>query len=161
MGLKPGILLRREWSLKLVSKGGKRDAKHQAEHPQSRYGIDNENPWEEVNKWRERLSDCKNYPVQNGLESAGRMLSDDYGPSLKRDSQPTKNLLAALFHYVDLGFYHPPELLFSLLNRWEAYLEGSGELSLDDVFLGPQREGVGAMLTGTKPSCARCTSIWK
>jgi hypothetical protein len=51
--------------------------------------------------------------------------------------------LAALFHYVEMGFYPPPELLLTLYDCWQTYEAASGHLPLEQAFFGPAKKGVG------------------
>ncbi|WHZ20704.1 MAG: hypothetical protein OJF55_002853 [Rhodanobacteraceae bacterium] len=44
--------------------------------------------------------------------------------------------LSALFYFVDMGFYPPPELLFALHDCWETYESAGGRTSLEQAFLG-------------------------
>jgi hypothetical protein len=95
-------------------------------------------PWARVDEWRERLANPANNPVLIELEQSWRTLEEVYGiPRDERSEVP----LVSLFFMVGLGFYPPPEILLTLLDQWEVYLQARGSLTLETVFLGrPKRK---------------------
>lgn len=102
-------------------------------------------PWQSVTCWRKRLEDCSTYPVLESLELRWRELEHRFSDSDKREDLPTTSdhPLSALFYFVEMGFYPPPELLLALLDAWEIYIAGSGEISLDEAFFGPTKRRAG------------------
>ena len=85
--------------------------------------------WELVSRQRGYLDSLKNRPVLDSLSEAWGVLAD------QRHVAHTP--FEALFFYVEMGFYPPPELLLALRDMWGQYLNGGGDLSLEQVFLGP------------------------
>jgi hypothetical protein len=56
--------------------------------------------------------------------------------------QMSEHPLSSLMFMIEMGFYPPPELMLGLLWSWREYLEGGGDISLEEVFLGkPSRKG--------------------
>lgn len=51
--------------------------------------------------------------------------------------------LAVLFLCIEMGYYPPPELLLVLHEAWQAYLQNSGKLTLEEAFLGPPKPKAG------------------
>jgi len=105
----------------------------------------NRDLWERVAYWQERLRDCDNYPVLAGLESAWQVLSATYKGAIRRanDERCSDTPLAALFYYVEMGFYPPPELLLALHDAYQVYETSRGHISLEEVFFGPPRRKAG------------------
>ena len=98
-----------------------------------------------VRYWRERLSDSEDYPILNSLENTWDVISDYYGRDVKRTDieKSSNNPLISLFYFIEVGLYPPPELLLALLDLYQEYLDGKGKISLEDVFFGPPKKGVG------------------
>lgn len=107
--------------------------------------------WKDVEGFRQELQENwalegsdESLPVLTDFEGAWQLLDDYYGPGFSRtdaSSRMTDNPLTALFYYVEMGFYPPPELLLALLERWEIYLAYQGRRPLEEIFLGhPKRK---------------------
>jgi hypothetical protein len=101
--------------------------------------------WGRVAYWQERLKDCDNYPVLEGLESSWQLLDSMYQGVIKRanDDRCADTPLAAFFYYVDMGFYPPPELLLALHDSYRVYAASRGDISLEEAFFGPPRRKAG------------------
>jgi hypothetical protein len=51
--------------------------------------------------------------------------------------------LTALFVYVEMGFYPPPELLLGLMECFDLYMAAKGSLSLEEAFIGAPKRRAG------------------
>lgn len=105
--------------------------------------VEQTEAWSRVRHYRERLKDCQNYPVLDGLESSWEVLDSVYDGVVKRadDERVSSTPLSAFFYYVDMGFYPPPEILLALNESYRNYMNAGGNLSLEDVFFGrPKRK---------------------
>jgi hypothetical protein len=101
--------------------------------------------WKIVARERADLDSLKNRPVLDSLSESWKVLDEYYDGLIKRADKHhvAATPLEALFQYVEMGFYPPPELLLALLTMWETYLHGGGMLSLESVFLGPPKKKAG------------------
>lgn len=81
----------------------------------------------------------REYPVPNALKCAW----EDMGACgvLKERGKRIANIsgtpLGALFYYVEMGFYPPPELLLALSCVFNKYIDSNGDVTLERAFLGP------------------------
>ena len=104
------------------------DAYHQA-------AVDAEDPEQEGREG--------NYnDAYNRLESAWQMLSERF-KFVDRNKILKDEVLPAIFFYLELGYYPPPELLMLLHERFDVYMAGKGEVSLEEVFFGPPHRKAG------------------
>lgn len=96
------------------------------------------NLWDVVSRTREELETLANRPVLDSLSASWRVLDDFYGGLIERADKHhvASTPFEALFFYLEMGFYPPPELLLALSSMWAMYLRGGGKLSLEEVFLG-------------------------
>jgi len=102
--------------------------------------------WKQVADWHAFLTDdrANEYPVLNGMNYSWEVLEPLYqlnGKKIIERGEELKSIarspLSALFYFIDLGFYPPPELLLALLDCWEIYEAGGrGRISLEEAFLG-------------------------
>ena len=103
--------------------------------------------WESCSAWYEKLSSnaAADYPVLDSLNESWEQLELLYEypagkPMFERGEKlrsTASTPLSALFFFIDMGFYPPPELLLTLLDTWEYYRASNGEVSLEEAFLGP------------------------
>jgi hypothetical protein len=106
-----------------------------------------EEQWENCEASYQKLAsdEAENYPVLDGLKTAWAELESQYNypngkPLFERGRALQKiasTPLAALFYFVDGGFYPPPELLLALYETYEHYMAADGEISLEEAFFGP------------------------
>lgn len=106
-----------------------------------------EEQWENCEASYQKLAsdEAENYPVLDGLKTAWAELESQYNypngkPLFERGHALQKiasTPLAALFYFVDGGFYPPPELLLALCETYEHYMAANGEISLEEAFFGP------------------------
>lgn len=102
--------------------------------------------WQNVNNWRKRLesSEVDNYPILSALRDAWESLGrDQEGDDRLPIDRTADTPLAALFYFVEVGLYPPPELLLALSEVWHSYLNGAGHVSLEQAFLGNPRPKAG------------------
>ena len=105
---------------------------------------DGEHLWERVKTWRERLETWSNRPVIASLAQAWAVLDEHYGDLIKRaDAERVATTPAeALFFYIEMGFYPPPEILLAVADAYGAYIQGGGSVTLEEMFFGkPRRKG--------------------
>lgn len=105
--------------------------------------------WSEIQQWRDYLEDIDDVPALesmcsqwSSIKDATGMDDDEYGRGSDL-SRTAGTPLAALFYFIDMGFYPPPELLLGLHDAWLRYIGSNGKLSLEDTFLGPSQKGGG------------------
>lgn len=107
------------------------------------------NSWEWVRLERKRIL-SGDYPVLDALENLWAILDSHYNdgfdePLITRneDERISKNPLGAFLYYIDLGFIPPPEVLLSLFECFHRYYSLSGDVSLEEIFFGKPKSGVG------------------
>lgn len=114
--------------------------------------ISTEEQWQLVEDWHSFLSSeqAAGYPVLDGLNEAWKELEPLYQhegrPLIGRgpDAPPVSDApLSALFFFIEMGFYPPPELLLTLADCWSVYESSRGAVSLEEAFLGRPRKGAG------------------
>lgn len=128
-------------------------------HP--RYPRDPKNPnlaptiadqFRSLKHWHEFLAtpDVEEYPALASLVHVWENIEEcqryEGKPIIQRGSQleeVARTPLSALFYVIDSGFYPPPELLIVLQDCWRAYESASGQLSLEEAFLGKLRKRAG------------------
>lgn len=108
------------------------------------------NTWGRVRQLRKALEVADDYPVFASINSEWEALSSFRGKIngedlFKRDESEEcyYDPLGALQNYTESGFYPPPEILFAVMQCFEIYFSAGGELSLEDVFFGPEKKWVG------------------
>jgi hypothetical protein len=69
-----------------------------------------------------------------------RVLKTPTADQLGLDEYPP---IAVLFYLVSLGLYPPPELMTAALHGWLEYVNGGGEVELEDAFFGKPQRGEG------------------
>ena len=109
--------------------------------------------WQRVDYWRQRLGNCEDYPSLSGLELTWNIIkAHEASPADMRGERAADNPLSALFYYVDMGFYPPPEVLLALMDAFDVYNASEGVISLEEVFFGPTKRKAGtyAKRTATK-----------
>ncbi len=96
-----------------------------------------------ITYWQKRLSESKNYPVLNELETTWQLLSSHYDGIISRENLPSvsDNIMGILLFHIELGFYPPPEIILTLKDMHDEYINGNGKLTLEEVFYGsPQKK---------------------
>lgn len=100
-------------------------------------------PKQRLAEWHSFLAsaEAKDYPSLIGFESNWQDIGA-YPPErgdevIKNDTGP----LAALFEYIENGFYPPPELLLTLLDLWMIYR--TNNYKLEEVFIGASKPKAG------------------
>jgi hypothetical protein len=76
------------------------------------------------------------------LERTWQRISPEHSRDDRHD-KVTYEPIDALFSYIRSGYYPPPELLLLLQERFDVYMAGEGELSLEEVFFGPPHRNAG------------------
>lgn len=99
--------------------------------------------WQRVHYWRDRLKDCDDYPTLISLEHSwlfghNQDVEDGY---YTRDEKPSDNPISAIVFFVEMGFYPPPEYMLTLLDCFEAYKAGDDDL--EKIFFGRSRQRAG------------------
>jgi hypothetical protein len=100
--------------------------------------------WKVVSAEREALETLKNRPTLDSLSASWEVLDHFYDGLIERaDEQHVASTpFQALFFYIEMGFYPPPELLLALSAMWDKYLNAAGSVSLEEAFLGrPVKKG--------------------
>ncbi|MBV1959879.1 MAG: hypothetical protein KUG53_04010 [Pseudomonadales bacterium] len=110
--------------------------------------IPKPNTFEHVRKLRKALRVAHDYPVLAGLNDSWEDLSSAYQEGFEttiidRESESFESPLKAYLYYVDSGFFPPPEILLSVMQCFNIYYRSEGELSLEEVFFGPDKKWVG------------------
>lgn len=100
-------------------------------------------PKQRLAEWHNFLTSKKaeNYPSYIDFECKWQLIGA-YPPErgedvIKNDTGP----LAALFEYIEGGFYPPPELLLTLLDLWKIYR--TDNYKLEEVFIGSGKPKAG------------------
>jgi len=92
--------------------------------------------WQRIAGWQV----CDGFSPSVELDDAWKRLEMTYGETLvprgAKLSRLSDSPLAALFFLTEMGLYPPPELLLGLRECWTTYLNGAGEISLEEAFLG-------------------------
>lgn len=103
------------------------------------------NLWKLVEKNRKELADCENYPILDSLESSWQVLSNFYDGIIERADKDkvAGSPFSALFYYIEMGFYPPPEILLALLDGLIIHEASLGEWSLEEIFFGPPKKKSG------------------
>lgn len=108
------------------------------------------NTWGRVRQLRKALEVSDGYPVLEDIEAQWGALSSYHGKIngedlVKRDEsvEGGHDPLGALQHHAEFGIYPPPEILLAVMQCFELYFSAGGELSLEDVFFGPEKGWVG------------------
>lgn len=104
-----------------------------------------EDQWNQIERWHAFLEseDSENYPFIDGLSVAWSELEPSYAlngePTIERGAElrrVSSSPLSALFYFIEMGCYPPPELLLGLADCWDTYSANAGKLSLEESFLG-------------------------
>ena len=110
------------------------------------------NTWELVRYHRKQLLNSEGYPFLNSLENSWGLLEKEYNSNCvsgeliiyrDRDEKMADEPLGAFLYYVDMGVIPPPEILLTLMDSFNLYYEGKGELSLEECFFGKSPKGRG------------------
>ncbi|KOO04582.1 hypothetical protein [Vibrio nereis] len=105
------------------------------------------NSWERVEEIREELlTDTDNYPWRAEVEELWEQLSraqNDELMKIDRQDRCAETPLEALFSGVEIPRYQPMEVLASVKEAFDIYMLAQGKLTLEDVFFGPMKKGVG------------------
>ena len=105
------------------------------------------NSWEWVKGVREMLlTDTEKYPWRDSCEELWSEVSYfqlDDKTGFKREDTPTDNPLESLDLSIEASRYPPLEVLITISDAFKLYLAAEGKLSLEEVFFGPEKKGVG------------------
>ena len=125
--------------------------------------------WAAVRLWRDRLESNSQSPILHDNAKRGNIIDirdpEPGNPSLNRlenawahcasqcdwpafrdrenADKMAKAPLSALFGYVSVGLFPPPELLLALNDAYESYLGAGGEKTLEEAFFGPVKKRAG------------------
>jgi len=106
------------------------------------------NIYNPVNSW-EYIEALRSYIIESdgvgyiSLEKSWSVLNDEYSEIFERNEQSSSTPLGDFLHTSDLGFYPRPEILLFLAHSFEFYFSMKGKVSLEDIFFGKQKKGVG------------------
>lgn len=100
------------------------------------------NSWEYIEVLRSYITESKGVGYIS-LENSWAVLNDEYSGVIERNGQSSSTPLGDFLYSSDLGFYPRPEILLFLANSFEFYFSMKGEVSLEDVFFGKQKRGIG------------------
>ena len=107
--------------------------------------------WQRIQGWRDYLHEheLEDRPILNSINAQWYALMDTTGMT-EVEYGRGKGLrfisgspLGALFYFVDMGIYPPPELLLGLHDAWTRYMGSGGRISMEDAFFGPSKKGGG------------------
>lgn len=105
------------------------------------------NSWEWVKAIRETIkTDTDNYPWREASEelwAAVTAFQDDDHLKIDRDAEDGLTPLDAIIHWIEMPRYPPIEVLATIAETFEIYLQAEGKLSLEDVFFGDAKKSVG------------------
>lgn len=125
-----------------------------------------EQQWQSVEDWYQYLEAHRDgdRPWVNEFNDAWDLIDYDLnGVSIikrGKESKTSDSLLGALFYYVDMGFYPPPEILAALLDSWEIYKAANGRITLEEAFIGAPRKGAGNYAKRKNASFQRLVMQW-
>lgn len=105
------------------------------------------NTWEWVESIRAELkTDTDNYPWRSASENLWEHVTDiqnDEFLNIERADRRGENPLEYLDEALEIPRYPPVEVLATISEAFQIYLAARGSLSLEDVFFGPVKKGVG------------------
>lgn len=105
------------------------------------------NTWEWAEDIRkETLTDTDNYPWRSACEelwSRVTDIQDDEYLNIERSETSGDHPIEALSHWLEIPRYPPIEVLMAISDAFDIYMDASGALTLEDVFFGPTKKGVG------------------
>ncbi len=114
------------------------------------------NSWEWVEDVRNNMqTDTENYPWRQACEelwSAVSHFQDDEYLKIERSDISGHCPIESLGYWLDIPRYPPLEVLVSIAEAFEIYMVAGGELTLEDVFFGPTKKGVGNYAARKKKS---------
>ena len=99
--------------------------------------------WERAEEWRERLGDCENYPFLSALKESWEILQEGQPEFMKKlhRSRASDNPITAVMFFIGSGEYPAPELLLTMLDCYNEYLNEEGDL--ERIFFGRPKQKVG------------------
>lgn len=105
------------------------------------------NTWEWVEDIRnEILTDTENYPWRSACEELWKFVSDfqnDMTLNVERNEKSGNYPIESLSNWLEIPRYPPIEVLAAISEAFDIYMLAGGDLSLEDVFFGPTKKGVG------------------
>ncbi len=105
------------------------------------------NSWEWVAKVREILTtDTEKYPWRDACEDLWSQVSEiqfDEQTGFKRTDTSGDTPLEALDSCIEACRYPPLEVLIAISDAFKIYLAAEGKLTLEEVFFGQEKKGVG------------------
>lgn len=121
--------------------------------------------WSQVDHWYQFLKEADADPEYDGMNSLLEAwdalepihvgvgwMKPDRGEELRNQSDAP---LSALFSFIEMGMYPPPELLLALLDCWDVYMHNQGTTSLEVAFLGKPIQKAGPYAQRTKARRAK------
>jgi hypothetical protein len=100
------------------------------------------NSWAYIELLRSQLINSQ-FERDISLEQSWERLNDEYSGVIDREGKPSSTPLGDFLYSAELGFYPRPEILLFLAESFEYYFQMKGEISLEDIFFGKQKRGVG------------------
>lgn len=105
--------------------------------------IDGLNSPEWLEKERIIFEESEDCPGLNQLQTSWEILSEYYQPFDPREHLDGGGAISTLSHYLEAGCYPPPEVLTAISNCFSMYCIANGALTLEEVFFGPPKKGLG------------------
>jgi hypothetical protein len=111
-----------------------------------------EEQWQQMERWHRFLQTKRNEPDSTlaSLINAWEFMDAEFNPNnewnIERGAEIRRTNgapLGALAHFLELGLYPPPELLLTLADCWNCYMENAGHITLEEAFLGKPRKSAG------------------
>lgn len=100
------------------------------------------NSWEYIELLRSYITES-NGVGHISLEDSWAILNEKYSGVIERKEQSASTPLGDFLYSSELGFYPRPEILLFLANSFEYYFSMEGKVSLEEIFFGKPKKGVG------------------
>ncbi len=105
------------------------------------------NSWEWSDDIRTEIqTDSNNYPWRAACEDIWENLSESQGDNyigIKRDERQGNTPIESLNYWLEIPRYPPIEVLLAISDAFDIYIAAGGSLSLEDVFFGLTKKGIG------------------
>lgn len=101
--------------------------------------------WALVKKYRLELERDADKVFWGEIEADWQCLNIAHDPYLKReDANFASRVLPSIVSWIEnIGTYPPPELLLALCDMFKQYMNGAGNLTLENALLGKPRQRMG------------------